>query len=131
MSREELTESDTQALHEYLSMATLYESIGDIVEIELVRDGMFRLERNVRVSADTQSILNRLADKVVWSLETVTDAIEKSDESLAREVIDAKEEINEIADRIDERLIAKIATGVDVANHGEAEAATGAPPAAS
>ena len=108
VSREELTQSDTEALHEYLSIATLYESIGDIVEIELVHDGMFRLERNVRVSADTQSILNRLADKVIWSLETVTDAIETSNVSLAREVIQAKEEVNEIADRIDERLVARL-----------------------
>jgi len=108
VSREELTPADTEELHDYLSVATIYESIGEIVETDLDHIGTERLLRNVNVSADTERTMNTLADKVVWSLETATRAVETKDLSLAREVIDAKEDVNQLADQINERLIARL-----------------------
>lgn len=108
VSREDLILRETQLLQDYLNIATLYESIGDVVETDLVHVGRKRLERNVLISVDTQKIFTSLADKVAWALETATQAVERGDVSLARQVIDAKEDINTIADRISDRLIERL-----------------------
>ena len=107
-SRQELARRETEALHDYLNIATLYESIGDVVEIDLVHVGRQRLQRDVRVSSDTQKIINALADKVTWALEAATEAVDRDDTSLARKIIDAKEDVNQIADQISGRLISRL-----------------------
>jgi phosphate:Na+ symporter len=108
VSREELSPGDTERLHDYLNIATLYESIGDIVETDLVHDGMVRLERDVQVSSETRRIMSALAEKVIWAHESATDAVDRDDPALAREVIAAKEDVNRIAERIGDRLIARL-----------------------
>jgi phosphate:Na+ symporter len=108
VSREELAPRDSDELHEYLNIATLYESVGDIVETELLRVGGERIRRNVRVSPDTENVMSALADKVVWALETATRAVDLEDASLAREVIAAKESVNQIADEVGGRLMSRL-----------------------
>jgi phosphate:Na+ symporter len=108
VSREELASRDIETLHEYLNIATLYESVGDIVETDLVHLGSERLRRNVRVTDETAKIMSTLADRVVWSLETVTKAVDQGDKDLAKQVIDAKESVNLLADRIGNRLIDRL-----------------------
>ena len=107
-SRQELTQKETEALRDYLNIATLYESVGDVVETDMVHVGRERLQRNVRVSSDTQKIVNALAEKVTWALETATDAVDRDDTSLARKVINAKEDVNRIANQISGRLIDRL-----------------------
>ena len=107
-SREELIEPEAERLNDYLNIATLYESIGDIVETDLVHLGKKRIERHVRVSPDTQRVIDELASKVTWALETTTAAVDRSDLSLARQVDAAKDEVNEIADRISDRLVNRL-----------------------
>lgn len=108
VSREDLILRETQALQDYLNIATLYESIGDIVETGLVHVGRKRLERNVVVSPDTQRIITELADKVVWAVDTATLAVDRGDVSLARQVVDAKEDISRIAEQISDRLVERL-----------------------
>ncbi len=108
VSREELTPKDTEALHDYLNVATLYESVSDLVATDLVHIGRERLRRNVHVSKDTERLISTLADKVVWALDTATRAVDLSDRSLAIEVIDAKQEVNDLADRINSRIIDRL-----------------------
>ncbi len=108
LSREKMILGETESMQNYLSIATLFESIGDVVETGLVHVGKQRIKRDVLVSMDTQKIINELADKVVWALETATEAVDRGDESLAREVIDAKDELNRIADQISSRLVERL-----------------------
>ena len=108
LSREELVLEEAQVLNSYLSIATYYESIGDVVETDLVHVGKKRLERNVRVSPATQKIVNELANRVVWAVATVTDAVDRADASLARRVLGAKGEVNQITDQISERLLNRL-----------------------
>jgi len=108
VSQETLTVAETESLHDYLGAATLYENIGDTAKTDLVHTGRERLLHNVRVSPGTEDMLASLVEKVVWAMETVTDAIDRGDPSLARQVIDAKEEVNRIADRISERLVQRL-----------------------
>ncbi len=108
VAREDLVLTESQALQDYLNIATLYESIGDVVETDLVHVGRQRLDRRVQASPDTAEVLNKLADKVAWALETATAAVDRSDMSLAREVIDAKDEVRDLADRISNRLVERL-----------------------
>ena len=108
VSRGELIPAESEKLHDYLNFATLYESIGDVVETDLVNVGRTRLARNVRVSPETQEIVDELADKVIWALETATEAVDRGDPSLARNVVDAKPDVNRIADRISDRLVSRL-----------------------
>ena len=68
----------------------------------------YSIRRNVRVSADTENVMSALADKVVWALETATRAVDLEDASLAREVIAAKESVNQIANEVSSRLMARL-----------------------
>lgn len=108
VSRQSLTEAQTELLHDYLGIATSYENIGDVVETDLVHTGRERLERNVRVSSNTEAILSTLAEKVVWALKTATEAVDRADRSLALQVIDVKEDVNRIANQMSERLVERL-----------------------
>jgi phosphate:Na+ symporter len=108
VSQETLTAAETESLHDYLGAATLYENIGDTVKTDLVHTGRERLLRNVRVSPGTEAMFASLTEKVVWALETATDAVDRRDPSRARQVIDAKEDVNRIADKMSERLVQRL-----------------------
>ena len=108
VSRGELTPGEAETLNELLTISTLYESIGDVVETDLVHVGRERLTHNVRVSRETQQVLNNLAKQVIWALETTTEAVDKGDRQLALKVIDAKRDVNELADRVSERLVQRL-----------------------
>ena len=108
VSQENLTAAETESLHDYLGTANLYENIGDTVKTDLVHTGRERLLHNVRVSPGTEEMLAALIEKVVWALETATDAVDRRDPSLARQVIDAKKDVNRIADKISERLVQRL-----------------------
>ncbi len=108
VSRGELTPGEAEMLNELLTISTLYESIGDVVETDLVHVGRERLTHNVRVSRETQQVLNNLAKQVIWALETTTEAVDKGDRQLALKVIEAKRDVNELADRVSERLVQRL-----------------------
>ena len=108
ISQETLTARETESLHDYLGAATFYENIGDMVETDLVHTGRERLQRGLRVSPQTESMLASLAERVIWELETATEAIDRKDSSLAMKVIDAKEDVNRIADQISARLVQRL-----------------------
>lgn len=108
ISREELTPAETELLNHYLAIAGYFESIGDIVETDLVHAGRKRLEKNVLVSRDTGKIIKTLADRVIWSLETVTEAVDRGDKALAQKVRDAKDDISELSEQISARLLERL-----------------------
>ena len=108
VSQESLTPKETESLHDNLGAATFCENIGDVVETDLVHTGRERLKRNVRVSPKTQAMLSTLVEKVVWALETATEALNRTDPSLASQVVDAKEDVNRLADQMSERLVQRL-----------------------
>ncbi len=108
VSREELSPAETEFLHDYLNMATLFESIGDVVETDLVHVGEKRIEKNVRISVPTQDIVLSMADKVGLAVDMAVAAVDRDDRELALKVITAKDDINSIADRISGRLVERL-----------------------
>ncbi|MDJ0656385.1 MAG: Na/Pi cotransporter family protein [Xanthomonadales bacterium] len=108
ISRMKLTPRETEQLYDYLGVATHFENMGDMVETDLVHVGRNRLRHNVTVSDETREILTQLWEKVLWSLETVTEAVDRSDPAIAAKVISAKEEVNAIAEQLSERLVTRL-----------------------
>ena len=108
VSREELTPVETEFLHDYLNIATYFENIADVVETDFVHVGRKRIEKGVRISEPTQEALRGLAGKVAWALETATAAVDSRDTQMAREIIDAKDTVNELAGQITTRLAERL-----------------------
>lgn len=108
VSREELTAEETEALGDYLAIAGFFESIGDVVETDLVHAGRKRLEKNVLVSRDTGKNIKSLADKVIWALETAIEAVDRRDKALAQKIRDAKDEISDLTEQISARLLERL-----------------------
>jgi phosphate:Na+ symporter len=78
------------------------------VETDLVHSGRKRIEKQVRVSPDTQESVNALAEQVVLMLERATEAVDRGDRGLANEVIEAKDDINALAERVSSRLVDRL-----------------------
>lgn len=108
VSRQELRPRETEYLYDYLNIATMFESIGDVVETDLVHAGEKRIEKGVRVSQPTRDIVHSLVEKVEWALDSTILAVDRNDKQLASAVIDAKDEINDIAEGISARLVDRL-----------------------
>ncbi len=108
VSREELSDRETAYLHDYLSIATMFESIGDIVETDLIHAGEERLKRNISISPETQEMLLIMSKKVLWAIGKARKAVRDDDPELALEVVHAKDDVNELAARIDRRLVDRL-----------------------
>jgi phosphate:Na+ symporter len=108
ISRGELTASERQLVYDYMAVATYFENMGDIIEVDLGHAGRRRVELNIRISPSTQQALQELGDKVVWSLETTMTALETRDVDLAGQVIGAKKAVNELADGVTAQLAARL-----------------------
>ncbi|RME75178.1 MAG: Na/Pi cotransporter family protein [Chloroflexi bacterium] len=104
LSQENLTGRYAALLSQYMTIANHLENIGDMVETNLVEAGSERIKYNVEMSASTREKLLALHEKVLWSIETILDALNKGDLSLADEVISAKMVINRLADEAEEHL---------------------------
>ena len=90
---ERLDESRVAQHQAYLSAANRIESIGDLVETNLVAAGLSRLREGVQVSEETRELLTAIHGRVCWSLEMALQALDAVDPSMADRVTDAKKEI--------------------------------------
>jgi phosphate:Na+ symporter len=78
-----------------MAVANYIESIGDIIETNLVEAGNRRLDQDLWISASTQQVLQALHDQVFWAVEASLEAWNSSEERLAQEVMAAKLEVNQ------------------------------------
>lgn len=108
VSQRTLDSGETRKLHEFMAIAGCYENIGDMMEIHLVHAGHGRLRAGVKVSRETREIFDPLIDKVFWSVEKATRAVASRDLAAAREIVEAKEEINLLAGAIEEHLAGRL-----------------------
>ncbi|MGB6042526.1 MAG: Na/Pi cotransporter family protein, partial [Pirellulales bacterium] len=97
LSREHLSDRQSEQLHDYLSVANYFENIGDMIETNLVDAGRQRLKDNLDISEATEKVLDAFHHKVCWSVERAVRALVDTDLAIAREVMDAKTEINGLA----------------------------------
>jgi phosphate:Na+ symporter len=97
LAQENLTDHQSEQLHDYLAAANYIESIGDMIETNLVDAGRNRLQLNLRVSQATEDVLSDLNKQVVRATERAIRAIVSDDKDSAREVAEGKKELNRLA----------------------------------
>ncbi len=97
LSKQNLTDRQAKQLHDYLAAANYIESIGDMIETNLVDAGRERLRAKLRISHATEEVLSDLNKKVAWAAERAIRALVDNDKDVAEEVADAKSEINRLA----------------------------------
>jgi phosphate:Na+ symporter len=92
LGRGELSDEQSDELALLLAAADDLEAIGDVVETNLVRLGMQRLEERLQVAESTQQVISDLHERVTEDLALAVDAIERGDcETLTRLVASAPE----------------------------------------
>jgi phosphate:Na+ symporter len=85
------------------------ESIGDMIETNLVDAGRNRLKANLQFSQATEEVLGALNREVVSAAERAIGAIASDDPQQAREVANAKKEINRLAAAAEYHLSRRLA----------------------
>lgn len=108
LSQENLTQQQSERLHDYMSAANYLENIGDIIETNLVEVGQERINKNVQISSATQDVLRPLTQKVTWSVEKSIEALVSANRDLAEEVENLKDEINDLADKAERHLARRL-----------------------
>ena len=108
LSKKRLLQPETEALYDYMTAANNLEGIGDLVETNIVTAGRERLDAGVRVGDATETVLTALHRRVCEILAQALEALDASDPDLARKVLDASEEINRLADRIEQHLVGRL-----------------------
>jgi len=118
LSKESLTDSQSEELHDLISVANYFENIGDIVETGMVALGMERLEHNIEISESTIQILDPLFQKVYCSVEQAFFCLNSSDKETADKIIAAKADIQTLFNQAHRHLTARLT--VDKPNRLEA-----------
>ncbi|MEQ9410651.1 MAG: Na/Pi cotransporter family protein [Fuerstiella sp.] len=104
LSRENLSIPQSNLLHDYLLAANYFENIGDMIESNLVAVGRHRIDANLAVSAATEQVMEAVHHEVCRTIDHAVRAVVDQDPDVAREVLDAKAEINQLVAAAEEHL---------------------------
>ncbi len=98
ISKQSLTDAQTQEFTTFMGAANNLENIGDIIESDLVELGHKRLDEDVIISKKTQEVLINLHEKVSAAMDLAIQAVTEGDPDAAQQVIAMKATINRLAD---------------------------------
>lgn len=104
LSREGLLTAQSELLSDYMAIANHIESIGDMIQTNLVETGGERLKYQVEISPETQAILKELNTKVYWAVEQSLIALVTFNKKPAKTVSRAKGKINQLVIAAEEHL---------------------------
>ncbi|MFU8839460.1 MAG: Na/Pi cotransporter family protein [Nitriliruptoraceae bacterium] len=91
-----LTEAEGDALLHLMEVTSYLELVGDIVQHEFVRIGLRRIEEGIPISDETAAMVGDFHRTMADLLATALRAFDEQDPELARRVLDAKPEVNEL-----------------------------------
>ncbi len=97
ISRKELTEDQTHQFVNLMSAVNDLENIGDVVETDLVHLGNQRISEGVSISPSTRQVLTEVHRAVATATDLAIRAVVENNPDLAREVIDMKDAISQLA----------------------------------
>ena len=109
LSQENLSDRQSEQLHDYLAAANYIESIGDMIETNLVDAGRIRLKLKLQISEETEQVLSALNSEVIRATERAVRAIVSNDTESARKVAEAKADINRLAAAAEVHLSGRLA----------------------
>jgi len=96
ISDDRLTEAEAHELQALMEATSYLELVGDIVESELVRLGLRRIEEAVPVSEETLEVVTDFHAKMSEMLRTAVEAFATEDPKTARTVLEAKPDVNQL-----------------------------------
>ena len=115
LRKRELTDSEGQEIALAMKGADLFESIGDVIETELVDMGYRVLDENITVSETMRHLVEHLADKIEEAISSTTKAVRDLDQKAAQNVINMKADIdNSIAKALEVQAQALITADSDI-----------------
>ena len=97
ISRRPLSEVQTKELLKLMETANDLESIGDIIETNLVGLGSRRIDQGLTVSAPTRAVIEQFHDAVTEALELALAAVTQKDIEAAHEVVNMKKRVNQLS----------------------------------
>ena len=95
ISKQPLTNAQTQEFTTFMGAANSLENIGDIIETDLVELGHKRLDQDVTISQNTQEVLINLHETVSKATELAIQAVIENNLEAAQQVITMKTSINQ------------------------------------
>jgi len=110
LSQTNLGSESARRLSLYVTAANHIESIGDLVEINLVGAGRERLEHGLAPSPNTVDLLEHLHERVTWSVQMALEALDASSPEMAARVIEAKDGLNRTSDELENHLRLRLAS---------------------
>ncbi len=108
LSQEALDQARAEQHLDYLEAANDIENIGDLIETNLVAAGVARLESGLHVSDGTRERLVALHRRVADSVRLALEALDANNPEVAQFVLDAKPEIQHLADSSDAYLALRL-----------------------
>ena len=99
LSKQELSNQESNLLQSYLAAANYIENVGDVVETNLYTLGKERLKTEVDFSESFEKYLNPYFEKVIFNLDEAIKSLIEGNKSKANNVVEAKAEISELADK--------------------------------
>ena len=97
LSRENLSKEESDELVTLLEAANDLEAVGDIIETNLVAQGLGRLETGVEVSPQTREVLEVFHAAVLRGFDLSLQAVAQRNEAAARAVLEMKGEVKRMA----------------------------------
>lgn len=98
ISQGSLSDVQTDEFIKLMEAANDLESIGDLIETNLVRLGLARIQEGITVSDPTRNVIEEFHATVRRAFDTAIHAVTQKSEEAARVVIGMKRTINELAD---------------------------------
>ena len=109
LSQFDMNPKESGRLNGYLSIANNFEAMADVVETNVVDVGEKAVAREVQMSHETEELFKALYQKVLWSVERVAQAVHAEDANSAMDVIQAKESVAQLAERLETHLARRLA----------------------
>ena len=111
LARDELQIADTKQLEAEVEIVNHLETIGDLVETNLVAQGRQRLAHRLELSDWEMSPIRPLYEAVSQSFDDALRALADNDRDLARSVVGLKDQIRDLANTANEKLAARMLVG--------------------
>ncbi len=103
-----LSETEGKDLQALLAVTSYLELVGDIVQHELVRIGFRRIEEGIPISDASLEVVGDFHAKMAELLRDAIQAFTEQDVELARSVLDAKPEVDELLGHVAQHHVTRI-----------------------
>ncbi len=108
LAQQSLTTTQSLELQRLVGMANELETLGDLIETNLVTIGREIIQEEITVSPGTQEVLAPLIDRVLWATEETVAALEAGDAKRAAQVIEAKEDVRILVNQARGRILKRL-----------------------